>query len=331
MDDTYEDLSFLEKAQYKANELKEEFLHLSPIQKIVLIIVGGILATIIFYTFFTVTKLAQIKKINNSPTNNTTANTSTSPENSEQKDDSKSHAEIDTKTRVIDKGSTATATITETPLPQVVNGFVGFIQNLLGDSSQSSSNTTGSTKTTTSTTGTTGATPTPVPQQYIVNFLNGVLYFQDPQTGAITPYILSGINPADFTWGRYTNSVDGYSIDYPTNWTMIKRNDGGHEGLSLYPPEENPESNDAKQIGLGWSARYLLPTAGGSEIYYQTSITINNTLGQLYTLGGGDQGGRGTAVLLPHRFGYFGLGGSADSNEFIYVFQHMLSSLTLTK
>ena len=34
MEDTYEDLSFLEKVQYKTNELKEEFLHLSMWQKI---------------------------------------------------------------------------------------------------------------------------------------------------------------------------------------------------------------------------------------------------------------------------------------------------------
>lgn len=337
MDDTYEDLSFLEKTQYKLNELKEEFLHLPVWQKIALIVAGSILATILFYAFFTATKLSQIKKISQPPTRTNQTNAPASTVNKgQQKNTEKDQSKIDAETRTINKSSPSATANTDQSVPQTTGGVADFIQNLLVGGSQSSSSSTSEDGTititgTSKTTSTQNAQPTSAPQQYIVNFLNGVLYFQDPQTGQVTPYILSGVNPADFTWGRYTNSADGYSIDYPTNWTMIKRNDSGHEGLSLYPPEENPGNNDAKQIGLGWSARYLLPTTGGTEIYYQTSITINNTLGQLFTLGGGDQGGRGTAVLLPHRFGYFGLGGSADTSEFIYVFQHMLSSLSLTK
>lgn len=345
MDETYEDLSLWEKVSYKTNQLKEDFLHLSLWQKITLLTVGSILITILFYTFFTVTKLSQIKKYDQPPYVTDQSSAPGTKNNSAQQDNKDTFNQLQTglETAVINKSSQSASTTVAMPTPQTTNdGVVNFIQNLLGGSSQSSSGTT-STGGTTNTTGNTNTQnsqtsqsqsqqSTSVPTQpYIVNFLNGLLYFQDPTTGVVAPYILSGVNPADFTWGRYTNSTDGYSIEYPTNWTMIKRNDGGHEGLSIYPPTENPQSNDAKQIGLGWSARYLLPTAGGSEIYYQTSITISNTLGQLYTLGGGDQGGRGTAVLFPHRFGYFGLGGSADTNEFIYVFQRMLSSLTLTK
>lgn len=344
MDETYEDLSFWEKIKYKTNQFKEDFLHLSVWQKIAILTAGSIFVSILFYTFFTVTRLAQIKKYDQPPYINDQSGTTGLKDNSTQQDNNgtSNQLQAELETAVINKSSESATVIVPMPTPTTTNAIISIIQNLLGGSNQSSSGTT-STGGTTSTTGNTNTQnsqssqsqsqqSTSVPTQpYIVNFLNGLLYFQDPTTGVVAPYILSGVNPADFTWGRYTNSTDGYSIDYPTNWTLVKRSDNGHEGLSLYPPTENPQSNDAKQIGLGWSGRYLLPTAGGSEIYYQTPITISNTLGQLYTLGGGDQGGKGTAVLFSHRFGYFGLGGSADTSEFIYVFQHMLSSLTLTK
>lgn len=335
MDETFEDMSLLEKTQYKLNQLKEEFLHLVLWQKIALLIAGSILCSILFYTFFTVTKLAQIKKSSYPNPQSDTSNTSVTAKNSGLKEDTNSQTQTNS-VMLNDNPSSPSATGSETQTP---GDIIGFIQNLLGNNqSTSNSSSQKSTTITTGASGISGSTGTQsqqsgsvLTQPYIVNFLNGLLYFQDPKTGEVTPYILSGVNPSDYAWARYTNPTDGYSIEYPTNWQMIKRSDNGHEGLSLYPPEEDPADNDAKQIGLGWSPQYLLPTAGGAEIYYQTSITISNTLGQLYTLGGGDQGNKGIALLIPHRFGYFGLGGMADTSEFIYVFQHMLSSLTLTK
>ncbi len=337
-----EELTFYEKIKAKFGELKEDFLHLSLWQKLALIIVGSIFFTILFYALFTFTQLAHIQKASKASSNTSLNNTGSSNNqqgNTQGQNNQGSSGQTNITTPYQNTGSLGGSSLVNSQPAQATGsaGIVGFLQNLVGGKTNSSSQTSGSSSTngTSGTSGTTSQTSQTssqnVPQPYIVNFLNGLLYFQDPQTGQVTPYILSGVNPADFTWGRYVNNTDGYAIDYPTNWQLIKRTDGGHEGLSLYPPGEDANSSNAKQIGLGWSVRYVLPAAGGTDIYYQTSITVNNTLGQLYTLGGGAQGGKGVAVILPHRFGYFGLGGSADTDVFIYVFQQMLSSLTLTK
>lgn len=341
-EELFDELSFFEKIQAKFQQAKEDFFHLPLWQKLALIIAGSIFFGILFYTIFTFTKLAHIQKSTTVGKNPPGVNFQTNQQNTQGQNNQNQNNQTATTPNQNTGGSAMPLPGNNQQLEATGSaGVVGFLQNLVGGKNSSSqtgtSSSTGgqstqSTNTINSQNTQNGTQATPKPSQpYIVNFLNGLLYFQDPQTGAVTPYILSGINPADFTWGRYTNDIDKYAIDYPTNWQLVKHNEGGHEGISVYPPGEDTNNSSAQQIGLGWSVRYVLPTAGGSDIYFQTAITINNTLGQLYTLSNGTQGGKGIAVLLPHHFGYFGIGGSADTNTFIYVFQHMLSSLTLIK
>ncbi|GEM_PF-5801074 len=156
------------------------------------------------------------------------------------------------------------------------------------------------------------------------SFLSQLLYFKNAQ-GQIVPYVPGSVSPSLFSWGVYNNTDDKYSIEYPKNWIVVKNIDNGHEGLSIYPPNADLSASQAQSIGLGWSSNYHLPSIDAATISFQTSITVSGILGQLYTQG--SLGANNIAAMFPYRFGYFGIGGSASSDELIYVLDHMLSTL----
>ncbi len=161
-------------------------------------------------------------------------------------------------------------------------------------------------------------TPTPVTQISIT--------FQD-SNGQTQTYTLPNNPPVQITWGRYTNALDHYSIDYPINWQVIKSIDNGHEGLSIFPPNATDTSQFAPHIGLGLSEYYSVPTTGTGQIY-ASNIIVDNLPGLLFTQG--QEGDSYVASFFQYQGEYFGLGSSVTSSDLLYVFAHMIYSLTFS-
>lgn len=316
-----EDVTFLEKIGHRVEVLKDSFSTLSTLEKIALIALAMLIVGILAYVIVSVFSLLSLRR-GGIKTYQGTKQSLTAI----QQPQSNSQGQLP-------NSGQSSGTIKATGIGGIVQTIVSNITN----STSSSKNTM------TSTTGTSGQTNT-TPQSsssksqggtssqpYIVNFLYGLLYFENPQTGQVSPYIVTNVNPSSYIWETYVNDTDGFSISYPKNWTIIKRTDYGHEGVAIFPPSEDPENKDAKIIGFGWSAYHLVPRTVSTHIYYQTSITIDNVFGQLYTLGGEQGDKKGIAVLLPHRYGYVTVGGSTETDELIYVLQYMLGTLKLKK
>ncbi len=334
-----EDPTFGEKISVHIDALKNSFSALTSPEKIALVSAGVLIVGILVYvamSLFTLVSLRNVgvKTYQGTKQSQTATQQSGTSNGGQQPLSSSNGGSISTGINgSVNTGATQNTNDT---------GISGILQNIVSNISGSSSKSTG----TNSTTGTSNQTSTSTisqtsssqssqggtaTQPYIVNFLNGLLYFADPQTGVVSPYIVTNVNPASYVWETYINGTDGYSIEYPKNWTVLKLAQDGHEGVVIYPPTEDQGNKNAKRIGFGWSAYYLLPTTASTNIYYQTPITISQTLGQLYTLGGGEGDKKGIAVLLPHHGGYVAIGGSAETDELVYAFQHMLSTLTLKK
>lgn len=162
------------------------------------------------------------------------------------------------------------------------------------------------------------------------NLSSIALYFKDTQTGQLTLYQAPSANPdPDIIWKTYVNDADGYSIEYPYNWVPIKIYYVGHEGMAIYPigVDTNLTVQDGlKEIGLGWSPiNYQLPFTNPDDVAYSTPITVSRVDGTLYTQG--VLGTNNVAAIFPYRGGYFGLGGTANTDDMIYVFRYMLASL----
>jgi hypothetical protein len=180
-----------------------------------------------------------------------------------------------------------------------------------GGSTQDTSNG-GSTNTQSSDGGSTPSTPIEI-------------IFKTPD-GGTEIYTPPATPPVDVTWGRYTNPDDRYSIDYPTNWQVVKTAYNGHEGVSLYLPGTNPSDPNVQYIGFGLATYYLLPGQNSQQNTYSYPITVGSTNGTMDTQG--VLGNGSMAAVFSYEQGSFGLGSNVSDPDFIYVYNHMLQSLT---
>lgn len=151
------------------------------------------------------------------------------------------------------------------------------------------------------------------------------IIFKTPD-GGTQVYTPPATPPVDITWGRYVNAADRYSIDYPTNWQVVKTSYNGHEGVSLYLPGTNPSDPNAQYIGFGLASYYLLPAQNSQDSTYSYPISIGSTNGTMYTQG--VLGNGSVAAVFQYEQGSFGLGSNVSDPDFIYVYNYMLQSLT---
>lgn len=155
----------------------------------------------------------------------------------------------------------------------------------------------------------------------ISNVTNIQINFQ-AENGQIQTYAPPSEPPIEINWARYINQEDHYAIDYPSGWQMIKAEYSGHEGISLYMPEEDPSNENTRSVAfIGWNINYLSNTTT-----YTTSIMLNGVPGTLYT--NGPIGNSSISVVFQHPYGYFALGSNSSDQTFLYIFDHMLRSIS---
>jgi len=215
---------------------------------------------------------------------------------------------------------------------QTANGTSNTVDNSQTSQTGSSSNqTTGSNNSTSTTTGgstqnttgssqtlqSSGVSPTPATPIQII--------FKAPG-GGTQVYIPPVTPPVDITWGRYVNAADRYSIDYPTNWQVVKTEYNGHEGVSIYLPGTNPGDPNVQYIGFGLATYYLLPGQNSQQSTYSYPISVGSTNGTMDTQG--VLGNGSMAAVFSYEQGSFGLGSNVSDPDFIYVYNYMLQSLT---
>lgn len=151
------------------------------------------------------------------------------------------------------------------------------------------------------------------------------IVFQNPD-GTTTTYIPPGTPPDEVRWGRYTNNVGKYAINYPSNWQFIYSVNSGNEGVALYPPNVNINDPTSPYIGFGLTNSFLLPVIGNTENSLITSILVDGVSGNLYT--NGPLGNSYIASVMQYSGKYFGVGASKSDATFAYVYYYMLNSLT---
>lgn len=132
--------------------------------------------------------------------------------------------------------------------------------------------------------------------------------------------------PVDVTWDTYVNVADRYSIDYPSNWQVIKTEYNGHEGVSLYAPGTDPSDPSTQFIGFGLATYYLLPQGNSQQNTYSYPINVSGINGTMYTQG--VLGNGSVAAVFQYAQGSFGMGSSVSDPDFIYIYNYMLQSLS---
>ncbi|HWY79800.1 MAG TPA: hypothetical protein VNW29_05590 [Candidatus Sulfotelmatobacter sp.] len=157
------------------------------------------------------------------------------------------------------------------------------------------------------------------------NVTNFQIVFLGPD-GQLQIYIPPTTPPIQITWTRYTNIIDHYSVDYPSNWQLKTQDTNGHSGISLYLPTANIQDPNQQYVGFGWSSYNLFPANDPSSQSYATQAMVTGVSGTLYTHG--TIGSSYIIAILPYNGGYFGIGSTASDPTFAYVYLHMLQSLT---
>lgn len=194
------------------------------------------------------------------------------------------------------------------PQTTTANGSGTSITSLSGSETQNTSNGSQSSQSSGN-----AISPTPIP-----------IIFKTPG-GGTEVYVPPPTPPVATTWARYINADDRYSIDYPTNWQIVKTEYNGHEGVSLYLPGTNTSDQNAQYIGFGFASYYLLPTGGSQQNTYSYPVTISGINGTMYTQG--ELGSGAMALVVQTAQGYFGMGSNSSGPDFIYIYYHMLQSL----
>ncbi len=144
--------------------------------------------------------------------------------------------------------------------------------------------------------------------------------------GGTQAYVPPSTPPVAVTWKRYINVADRYAIDYPANWQIIMTQYNGHEGMSIYLPGSDPGSPGVQYIGFGLANYYLLPAGNSQQYTYSYPVTVSNINGTMYTQG--VLGSGSIATVFPYNQGFFGMGSSISNATFIYIYNHMLQSLS---
>ncbi|MEK7572210.1 MAG: hypothetical protein AAB553_08120 [Patescibacteria group bacterium] len=126
--------------------------------------------------------------------------------------------------------------------------------------------------------------------------------------------------PVELVWSRYENQQDNYSLDYPSNWQIVRTEFNNHEALFVYAPGADPEDPAVQYISFGWAAYYYPPDAN-----YTVPVSINRVSGTIYT--NGALGSSYIAAAFTYNNGYFALVNNVSDETFVYIFDHMLGSL----
>ena len=146
--------------------------------------------------------------------------------------------------------------------------------------------------------------------------------------GTTFTYIPPGTPPDEVRWGRYTNNISKYAINYPVNWQFLYSVDSeGNEGLILYPPGVDVLDSDSPYITFGFSQSILNQPGTTLKEAYPTSIIVDGVNGTLYT--NGPLGQSYITSILDYRNGNFGLSSSKSDATFAYIYFYMINSLTL--
>lgn len=126
------------------------------------------------------------------------------------------------------------------------------------------------------------------------------------------------------TWLRYINEADGYQIDIPQDWQIVKTQYNGHEGVILYQPTDDINKVNVQSISfVPWKLDYLITSST-----YISPIQVRGVPGNVYTKG--PMPTSSVAAVFQHTKGYFALGSSSSNSTFLGVFDHMLRSIVFT-
>lgn len=126
--------------------------------------------------------------------------------------------------------------------------------------------------------------------------------------------------PVEITWARYTNQLEHYAIDYPSNWQIVTTQYRGHDAIFIYSPGANLNDPNVQYISYGWSGYFYPPDAS-----YIGSFTLDSIAGTIYT--NGALGTSYIAGIFNYANGFLILNNNVSDATFAYVFAHMLLSL----
>ncbi len=161
--------------------------------------------------------------------------------------------------------------------------------------------------------------PTPVGNPTTVPSSDPQIVFID-SNGQSQTYIPPGTPPVEIIWARYTNQLEHYAIDYPSNWQIVTTQYMGHEAVFIYAPEADPGDPDVQYISYGWSTYFYPPTAS-----YVGSFVLDGVQGTIYT--NGSIGSSFIAGVFNYANGFLVLNNNVSDEIFAYIFNHMVLSL----
>lgn len=126
--------------------------------------------------------------------------------------------------------------------------------------------------------------------------------------------------PVEIIWARYTNQLEHYAIDYPSNWQIVTTQYRGHDAIFIYAPGADLNDSNVQYISYGWSTYFYPPQAS-----YVGSFTIDGVPGTIYT--NGSLGSSFIAGVFNYANGFLVLNNNVSDEVFAYVFNHMILSL----
>lgn len=126
--------------------------------------------------------------------------------------------------------------------------------------------------------------------------------------------------PVEIIWARYTNQLEHYAIDYPSNWQIVATKYRGHDAIFIYAPGEDPSDPDVQYISYGWSTYFYPPQAS-----FISSFALDGVSGTIYT--NGSIGSSFIAGVFNYANGFLILNNNISDEIFAYVFNHMILSL----
>ncbi len=138
--------------------------------------------------------------------------------------------------------------------------------------------------------------------------------------GKAQTYVPPTTPPAQITWARYTNNLEKYSIEYPSNWQIVTTQYRGHEAIFIYAPGANPSDPNVQYISYGWSSYFYPPNAS-----YTGSFAQDGVPGTIYT--NGSLGSSFIAGVFQYYNGFLVLNNNISDEVFAYIFNHMILSL----
>lgn len=161
--------------------------------------------------------------------------------------------------------------------------------------------------------------PTPVGNPTSVPSSGPQIVFINPD-GESEVYTPPDTPPVEITWATYTNQLEHYAIDYPSNWQIVTTQYMLHEAVLIYAPGADPGDPDVQYISYGWSSYFYPPQAS-----YVGSFTLDGVQGTIYT--NGSIGTSFIAGVFNYANGFLVLNNNVSDEIFAYVFNHMILSL----